>query len=85
MRSLASAVTITLGAYRYRKARDAAHRTWRDIGKGDRARDTREFSEEIQVAEMSPLLRLAARSRPEQPRSKTIGLSCHLNCYRTSS
>lgn len=62
MGSLAPAVTIALAAYRYREARDAALRTWRDIDKGDRARDTREFSEEIQVAEISPPLRHAARS-----------------------
>ena len=40
----------------------------------------RETGCEIQVVKMSPLLRLAARSPTRQPPSKTIGLSCHLNC-----
>ena len=79
MGSLASTVTITLAANQYREARDAALRTCRDIGA--RYAQT-EFSEEIQVAEMSPLLRYAARSpTPGNSASKTTWLSCYPNCY----
>ena len=63
MRSLASTVTITLGANQYREARDAALRTCRDIGKEDRTRiRANGILRGDPGAEMSPLLRYAARS-----------------------